>query len=64
MALNLATQHLEFEFRGYLERPSCPRCGTFLHTAESAQFRSGGHVSHLWSCEDCGEEFETSVSFG
>jgi|SwirhisoilCB2_FD_contig_71_4541377_length_345_multi_8_in_0_out_0_1 hypothetical protein len=54
---------IAFEYRSYLDRPSCPRCGAFIHTAEGADFQSDGCVRHFWSCEECGEAFLTSVSF-
>jgi hypothetical protein len=42
-------------------RPKCPRCGCILLIAEAARFNAQGHVDHAWSCDDCGNEFVTSV---
>jgi len=32
------------------QRPNCPDCGSPLLVAD-----------HLWACDDCGAEFETSI---
>jgi hypothetical protein len=53
---------LAFEYRSYLSNPSCPRCGTHLLAAEASEFWSDGHIRHSWACDDCGQEFKTSVS--
>lgn len=45
------------EFR----RPKCPRCGATLLVAEHSAFSLNGGVRHNWSCDDCGNEFVTSV---
>ena len=52
---------LPFEFRRYLERPSCPRCGDTLLAAEASALIADGHVRHSWSCDSCGHDFETAV---
>ena len=54
---------LAFEFRRYLSSPSCPRCGTFLVCPETSEFVQHGHVRHSWSCDSCGQEFQTTVEF-
>lgn len=52
-----------FEFRRYLERPSCPRCGDTLLAAECSALVGDGHIRHCWSCEACSYSFQTSVEF-
>jgi RNase P subunit RPR2 len=42
-------------------RPKCPRCGCVLLIAEAARFNARGRVDHVWSCDDCGNEFVTSI---
>jgi hypothetical protein len=52
---------LPFEFRRYLERPSCPCCGDTLLAAEASALVARGHVRHSWSCDNCGHDFVTAV---
>lgn len=42
-------------------RPRCPRCGSVLLVAEHSGFNLNGGIRHDWTCDDCGEEFATSV---
>ncbi len=42
-------------------RPDCPRCGSVLLVAEQSAFNLNGGIRHDWSCDDCGEEFATSI---
>jgi len=44
-----------------LSRPKCPRCGSTLLVAEQSAFNPNGRIRHTWSCDDCGNEFVTSV---
>jgi DNA-directed RNA polymerase subunit RPC12/RpoP len=44
-----------------LKRPKCPRCGSVLLVAERSHFNLSGHIDHVWSCDDCGKEFMTSI---
>jgi RNase P subunit RPR2 len=44
-----------------LGRPNCPRCGTVLLMAEASRFNLRGRIDHAWSCDDCGNEFVTSI---
>lgn len=44
-----------------LSRPCCPRCGAILLIAEQSAFNLSGGIRHDWACDDCGEEFATSV---
>lgn len=42
-------------------RPDCPHCGSRLLVAEQSRFNLAGRIDHVWACDDCGTEFETSV---
>jgi uncharacterized protein with PIN domain len=42
-------------------RPKCPRCGSVLLIAERSAFNPDGRIRHTWSCDDCGNEFVTSI---
>ena len=49
-----------------LSRPKCPRCGSALLVAEESRFNANtctamGRIDHDWSCDDCGNEFVTSI---
>ena len=44
-----------------LRRPRCPRCGTVLFVAEQSQFNVRGRIDHAWACDECGNEFVTSI---
>lgn len=43
-------------------RPNCPRCGSVVHVAEHSAFNLSGRIRHSWACDQCGEEFATSLS--
>jgi hypothetical protein len=43
-------------------RPNCPRCGCTVHLAERSAFNLNGRIRHNWACDQCGEEFATSIS--
>jgi DNA-directed RNA polymerase subunit RPC12/RpoP len=43
------------------QRPNCPYCGSRLLLAEQARFNLVGRIDHVWACDDCGTEFETSM---
>jgi RNase P subunit RPR2 len=45
----------------YLGRPNCPRCGSILLMAEESRFNIRGRIDHVWSCDECGNEFATSI---
>ena len=47
--------------RTELSRPKCPRCGSMLLVAEQSAFNLNGRIRHTWTCDDCGNEFVTSV---
>ena len=44
-----------------LTRPECPSCGSIVLMAERAAFNPDGRIHHTWSCDDCGQEFVTSI---
>jgi hypothetical protein len=44
-----------------LGRPKCPRCAGILLVAEESEFNFNGRIRHAWSCDDCGNEFVTSI---
>lgn len=44
-----------------LSRPKCPRCGSMLLVAEESRFSAYGRIDHDWSCDDCGNQFGTSI---
>ena len=50
-----------FEFRRYLQRPACPRCGDTLLAAEASELVARGHIRNSWSCDSCGHDFVTAV---
>jgi transposase-like protein len=52
-----ASESVTYEFR----RPKCPRCGSVLIAEESA-FNLRGRIRHAWSCDDCTQEFVTSIA--
>jgi RNase P subunit RPR2 len=43
------------------QRPNCPRCDSRLLLAEQSRFNASGRIDHLWTCDDCGVRFETSI---
>jgi RNase P subunit RPR2 len=47
--------------RTKLSRPTCPQCGSMLLVAEESAFNLNGRIRHTWTCDDCGNEFVTSV---
>lgn len=54
---------LDFEFPRYFGTPSCPRCGTPALVAEASEFVCNRRIRSSWSCESCGQEFQTAVEF-
>jgi DNA-directed RNA polymerase subunit RPC12/RpoP len=44
------------------QRPKCPRCGDKVLVAERSRFDLAGRIEHIWSCDDCGKQFLTSIS--
>lgn len=43
------------------KRPNCPHCGSRLLVAEESHFDFVGRIDHFWACDECGNEFKTSV---
>ena len=41
---------------------SCEQCSDEVIAPEWSEYVSNSRVRHLWSCENCGHEFEMSVS--
>ena len=41
----------------------CAQCGHALYMPEWSEETSPRSVRHLWSCSDCGYQFETTVFF-
>ena len=58
--MNVQTAYLAPSTRN-LRRPHCPRCGSALLMAEESAFNLNGRIRHTWSCDDCGNEFVTSI---
>jgi len=44
-----------------LGRPECPGCGCVVLIAAQSRFSAAGRIDHLWSCDECGSEFMTSI---
>jgi len=49
------------ENRNRAQRPDCPHCGSRLLVAEQSRFDLAGRIDHVWVCDDCGAQFETST---
>jgi transcription elongation factor Elf1 len=41
--------------------PSCPHCGDTMLAPTHSEFLGGGRIRHYWSCDNCGEDMQTSV---
>ena len=50
--------------RERLRRPNCPRCENVVLIVEQSRFNASGHIDHLWSCDECGNQFITSIRLG
>ena len=42
--------------------PKCPRCGATIFMAERSALKLCGGIRHTWWCDDCGQEFVTSIN--
>jgi len=42
-------------------RPKCPRCGGIVFLADRSRFDLAGRIQHVWCCDDCCNEFVTSI---
>jgi hypothetical protein len=52
--------------RGFLRsRPivSCAQCGDSLFAAEWSEYLDDCRIRHLWSCDRCDYEFETTACY-
>jgi RNase P subunit RPR2 len=41
--------------------PLCPQCNDLLFAPAASEYVNRSRVRHVWSCDDCGHEFSTSV---
>lgn len=41
----------------------CAQCGASLYVPEWSEYLEGDGIRHLWHCEACDYEFETTVRF-
>ena len=41
----------------------CAQCGNALFLPEWSEYLDERHARHLWACEACGYQFETTVRF-
>lgn len=44
-------------------RNHCAQCGESLFMPEWSEYVSERQVRHLWVCDACGYQFETTVAF-
>jgi ribosomal protein S27AE len=63
-AREYARDHADAQARACFrsQRPKCPDCGDVVLLADHARFNLAGRIDHVWSCDDCGNEFVTSIS--
>jgi hypothetical protein len=43
--------------------PTCPQCDNMLVAPTTATFDKAGRVRHVWTCDECGHVFQTSIKF-
>jgi ribosomal protein L37AE/L43A len=48
-------------FSRRLSPPTCPECNDVVFVAAGSEYVTERHVRHLWVCDACGYEFQTSV---
>ncbi|MBV9555458.1 MAG: hypothetical protein JO254_00115 [Pseudolabrys sp.] len=41
----------------------CAQCGEAIYVAEWSEYLDANRARHLWHCEKCGTDFETTVRF-
>jgi len=41
----------------------CAQCGDRLFAPEWSEYLEDNQVRHLWTCDACGYQFETSIRF-
>jgi len=39
----------------------CVNCGGALVAPAKSAYLGGGQIRHFWSCDACGQEFQTSI---
>jgi ribosomal protein S27AE len=44
------------------QRLKCPRCGGIVFLADRSRFDLARRIEHVWCCDDCCNEFVTSIS--
>jgi transposase-like protein len=42
--------------------PRCPACGQFVVAVKASEFIDTGEIRHHWTCDDCGQDFSTTVT--
>ena len=50
-------------FRQIRPAAPCAQCGDTLLAPEWSEYLDDRHIRHLWSCDSCGYEFETTVRY-
>jgi uncharacterized protein with PIN domain len=58
-----ATWRLSASGASRFGRQRCPRCDHLLVAPDFSEHVCEQTIRHLWSCEACGTEFNTEVSF-
>jgi len=41
----------------------CAQCGAPIYVAEWSEYLDSHRARHVWHCEECGTNFETTVHF-
>ena len=58
----MQTEATQIEFRKRISSPArCPHCGDLMIAARASEFVDTGEVRHHWACDDCGQDFSTTV---
>jgi len=42
---------------------NCPQCGEWMLAPDWSEYRNERCVRHMWSCDICSYQFETTVFF-
>lgn len=58
--MTLHTATLVPEARPFGMRP-CTHCDEWVVAPEASEFMGNGKIRHIWSCDSCGHQFETTV---
>ena len=51
------------KFRRPRPMTECAQCGEPLYVPEWSEYLDATRLRHLWQCESCGYNFETTVHF-